>query len=84
MNKKYLECSCGSIEHMVKFSYFEDEKDLLYMEIHLRPHSFLNRVANAIKYVFGYRSMYGDFDEVLLDRDEVLKLKENCERFLQV
>lgn len=85
MNKTYLECSCGSLEHLVRFSYFEDEKDFVYLEIHLAPdRSFFRRLFNAIKYIFGHRSKYGDFDEILLDKNTVLKLKEACEKFLQV
>lgn len=70
-------CSCENIEHQMIFSYFEDEfGGDVYVQIHLVPCSFLKRIKNAIKYIFGYRSKYGDFDEFIFKKDDANKLQE--------
>ena len=76
-----LICQCNSIEHQISFSWIED-KELegeVYMEIHLKPLSVWGRLKHGIKYIFGYRCMYGDFDEVILKKEDVNKLERIIE-----
>ena len=49
------------------------------MEIHLAKLSFWDRLKHGIKYIFGYRCMYGDFDEVILKKEDVHKLERIVE-----
>jgi len=72
---KYLECSCNSPEHTMRFSKFDDE-DFMYITIHLSHCKFIHRLYNAIKYIFGYSCIYGHFDEFILDKDNRIKLIE--------
>ena len=84
MDEKLVRCACYSPEHQMIIDY--DEKDnLAYVEIHLKPDNFFKRVRNAIRYIFGHRSIYGDFDEMIVDNtyaDYFIelgnKLKENA------
>lgn len=72
-------CKCNSIEHQVVFTYFTDNKEIegdVYMTIHLIPDSFLKRLINGIKYIFGHRSKYGDFDEFIFNRKDADKLQK--------
>lgn len=62
-------CKCNNIEHQIIFvcDLLEDDKQV-YLNIHLIPErNIFKRIKNAIKYIFGHRSIYGDFDEFILD-----------------
>ena len=50
-----------------------DEEDF-FIEVHLTPLPFLQRVVNAVRYVFGGRSAYGDFEEILLSPNDAVNL----------
>ena len=79
--RETLICQCNSEEHQFSFVWFEDEQGQgeVFMEIHLTPNTFLGRLKNAIKYIFGHRSVYGDFDEVILKKEDVHKLEKVVE-----
>ena len=69
-------CQCNSIEHQLVFSYFPDDKTV-YASIHLIPeYSIWKRIINAVKYIFGRRSMYGHFDEFILKKSDADKLQK--------
>ena len=67
----YLECSCSSPEHTVRF--IRDE-EFTYMTFFLSEGPWYSRLAKAVKYVFGYKCRYGHFDEVVLGKNEVAEL----------
>lgn len=69
-------CSCGSTEHQMLISYFNDNEDKeVYVHIHLNHLSFWKRLILGIKYIFGYTSKYGHWDEMILNPDHVSQLK---------
>ena len=70
-------CECSNVEHQLIFTYFDDEtKGDVYMSVHLIPESNIwKRIKNAIKYIFGYRSKYGDFDEFIFRSKDSEKLQ---------
>ena len=70
---KTLLCQCGSPEHQIQFMYYDSDNEIA-MYIHLAPLPFIERLWHGIKYIFGYRSKYGDFDEVLLRHSDYYKL----------
>lgn len=37
----------------------------------------------ALKYLFGFRSRYGDFDEFLWDPETAIKFRNHCDRYLK-
>lgn len=79
--RETLICQCHSVEHQVSFTWIED-KDLdgeVYMEIHLAPLTFWERLKHGIMYIFGYRCMYGDFEEIILKKEDVSKLERVVE-----
>ena len=75
-----LLCECHSPEHQYLFCYIEDKNDDNIPEVSIQPHlikrSFLYRIKYAIKYIFGYKSMYGAWDEFIINKDDVLKFKK--------
>lgn len=70
---EYLECSCRSPEHAVRFAR---DEDFIYMTFFLDCAPWHRRLWNAVRYVMGYKCRYGHFDEVVLGRDEVARLLE--------
>lgn len=77
MNKytpSVLVCECGSLEHQLGF-WYDKEDDLLYVYPKLHTYNgFFKRLWIGIKYAFGYKSRFGEFDEILLDKDVREKL----------
>lgn len=76
MDKKELFiCECNSIGHQIVMSYFEDEKEV-YCNVHLKPErNVLKRIIHAVKYIFGHRSAYGDFDEFIFNPKDADRLQ---------
>lgn len=72
---KVFICKCCNTEHQLIFSYFTDEKEV-YVSIHLIPeYKIFRRIWNAIKYIFGHRSIYGHFDEFIFKPEDADKLQ---------
>lgn len=47
-----------------------------FVHVHLVRRSLLYRIKYAIKYIFGYKSTYGAWDEFILDKTHVKSLLE--------
>lgn len=74
-NKLFI-CSCSNVEHQLIFTYFDDEPSDVYMRVHLVPETNIwKRIKNAVKYIFGHRSKYGDFDEFIFRKEDTNKLQ---------
>ena len=65
-------CECESHNHMMIIS--GDEEGYVFISIHLTPLSLLKRIINAVFYVFGKRSIYGDFEEIILGPEKTQEL----------
>lgn len=70
-----LICKCSSEEHILIASYFQED-DEVFVSVHLAPQPWHKRIANAVRYIFGYRSKYGDFDEILLRPEDWEKVQD--------
>lgn len=68
-------CDCGSSEHQFIIRKFENEEEA-YLTIHLNKKPLLKRIKYAFKYIFGYQSRYGAFDEIILNPDDADKLQK--------
>ena len=71
MKRTLFLCRCFSIEH--SFVVSADEEDV-FIEVHLSSVPFWSRVKNAVRYVLGRKSKWGDFEEVLLSPEQALDL----------
>lgn len=82
----FIVCACRDLEHMMRFQYFADDEDIeriIYFETHLRTwRNIFRRYWEAVKYLWGYKSRYGEFDEVLMDKEEVKKLVDYLQEYL--
>jgi len=74
MKRTLYTCRCGSIQHI--FVVTADDEDV-FLEVHLAPLSLWKRVTHAVRYIFGQRSEYGDFEEILLAPAEALDLGDS-------
>ena len=74
-----LICSCYSPEHQI-IVHLDEGGDFYppeaYVRIHLVRQSFWYRLMHAIKYVLGYKSKYGAWDEFILDKTHAESLRE--------
>ena len=75
MSEELFLCQCGSPDHVFYVEYDEEWKEV-FMYAHLRKKSFWNRLKYGIKYIFGYQSRYGAFDEVILRQEDLHKLQK--------
>ena len=71
MKRTLYTCKCFSLEHSLFIC--ADEEDL-FVEVHLAPLPFWRRVGNAVRYILGRRSPYGDFEEIILGPEDALDL----------
>ena len=68
-------CECFSPEHqMIVRKDLED--GTVYVEIHLVKFGFFRRLWHGIKYIFGYKSQYGAWDEFIFKPEDLEKLKD--------
>ena len=83
---KYYECECSSIEHILRMTYFNDtssdDLDFLYVEVHLKSKPFFQRLWRGIRYIFGFRSRYGDFDEFCWSPETAKRFADHCQEYL--
>lgn len=68
MKSDLVICSCGSVEHQLVFMHDQEDRQV-YCYVHLASLPFWERVAYGIKYIFGYQSRFGAFDEVIINGD---------------
>lgn len=82
MNQEYLECSCYSPEHTLKF-VFDDDPDFpsLYAYVFLSEEVWYRRLWKALKYAMGYKCRYGHFDEFIMKHDDCDRLMSLIQRY---
>lgn len=84
--EKTFTCECGLPEHQFSFSYYPEdleEDPFMYLQVHMVPEPrLLHRIWYAIKYVFGFRTKYGEYDEVLIGEEEAVNLLGLTAEFL--
>jgi hypothetical protein len=78
MTEELLLCQCGDPAHQLIMFYDDDVKaPAVYVSVHLSPEpNFFKRLWRGIKYIFSNkRSIYGDFDEIILRPSDAKKLQ---------
>lgn len=73
-----LICDCSSREHQIIIEY-DNEDGLTYCHIHLVKHGFRRRLKAGLKYIFGYKCRYGQWDEFILKPEHANQLHELSE-----
>lgn len=85
-NSVWLPCACGWIEHQLRASIIDIDatESEFAIEIHLVTwRRFWGRLWDGLRYAFGHKSKYGNFDEILLGREDVKRLRDLCDVFLK-
>ena len=78
----YFECHCGSSEHTLRFVLDKEHKEL-YTDIYLNQWRPLwKRVWVGVKYIFGYKSKYGEWDCWTLRKEDAERLRDMCAEFI--
>ena len=78
-------CQCSSLEHQAKFYHFKDDRfDEFSILIHLHTHrNVFKRIWYSVKYIFGYTSRFGAWDEMMFSKEDRIRLRDflikNCE-----
>lgn len=70
--KELVLCQCENTEHQMIIRAFDGEEDV-YVTFYLRPLPLRERLVHGLKYIFGHRSKYGDFDEIILRPEDAAK-----------
>ena len=77
-NEDLLICECEDVDHSMVVRW-DDDDEFVYVNIHLKPLPFFERLTNAINYLLGKRSRYGDFDEFILRVEDLPKVEKIVE-----
>lgn len=84
MDRETFICDCHSLEHQYTF-WYDEEYNQLYFEPHLfQSGTWYQRFWHRIKYVFGYTSQYGAFDDVVIKPKDASRLIEYLEQVKDV
>jgi hypothetical protein len=79
----YLTCECYSEEHTLRYT-FDEENDEIYTSVFLGDYpTFLGRIKNVVKYIFGYACAYGHFDCTTMGLEESKKLRDLLNEFIK-
>jgi len=82
MKSQFYECACSSSEHTLKFIYDKEDKEL-YTSIYLCQYrNIFKRIWVAVKFVFGYRCKFGDFDCFLFKSSDIKELQKLLKRII--
>ncbi len=85
--KLYVSCECGTLEHLFKFTYWLDDEfpdDVLYMQVHLaNSDRWYQRIWAGLRHMFGYRSKYGEFDEVLINQTKAMEMRDFLSAYIE-
>jgi hypothetical protein len=71
-------CACHNTEHQMIIGSVSGW-DEIFVSFHLKKLPFLKRLVHGIKYIFGYKCRYGDFDEMLIRPEDAGKLEKAVE-----
>ena len=69
-NEILLVCDCSSCEHQLIVRWNNDD-DEVCVSVHLANHrGFWKRLWHGLRYAFGHKSIYGNFDEVIIRKED--------------
>jgi len=75
-------CDCHSLEHIYSIWYEEDYNNLFIEPALSTPNNIFLRIWVAIKYIFGYKCVYGPFDSLIINVDDMPRLKEYLDKVI--
>lgn len=83
-NEILLLCECSSCEHQMIVRWDGSDNEV-YVEVHLADSKgFWKRMWHGLKYIFGHKSRYGAFDEIILRKEDVKSIQKIVDHLKQV
>ena len=78
MENTLFVCDCEDVDHQFVVSFDSDcyFNDQIIFHVHLQEIGFWKRLLYALRYIFGKKSKYGSFGEILLDKEKVCDLTD--------
>ena len=75
-DRLFFICECNSMEHIYAF-WYDEELNQIYFEPYLHTErNFFGRLLYGLKYIFGHKSNYGAFDEIIIKPKDLEKIYE--------
>ncbi len=69
-------CQCNDPQHQFIIQTIDfDNNPGIFISVLLAPIGFCKRLINGIKYIFGHRCRYGDFQEIIINPDDADRLQ---------
>lgn len=84
-NEVILSCDCGDKNHLVQFSWFEENEKYhpeMYIEVRLQEYPFFRRLWVAFLYIIGRSGGYSGFGETVFNYEEAEELHRYLEEYL--
>ena len=76
MKDEFFICQCYSDEHILHF-ILDEKTGEIYTSVYLHQYyNILKRIWLAIKYIFGYKCMYGAWDNFMMKPVDYNRFKE--------
>ena len=86
MEQQLFVCDCGDVSHQFIVSWYPDDEDwndLIYFTVHLsQSYNFWKRLWHGIKYIFGFKCRFGAFDEILVNKEDAKRLRDELDKFI--
>jgi len=77
--KELFVCECEWSAHQLIFMYekgIDPMDEEIYASVYLNTYmGFWKRLVHGVKYIFGFKSIYGEFDSVILNPDDHERLQ---------
>lgn len=77
---EHINCECHHPEHAFNLTFDKKDGDL-FLTIFLSNGRWYKRIVPALKFIFGYKSRFGHFDEVQIDPNKRSQLFEIIKKF---
>ena len=71
-------CACSSSEHQMIWRVEKEDNGevTIYCDVHLVPLRWYERLWQGLKYIFGHRSIYGEFEEYIFRKCDLPKFEK--------
>jgi len=80
MSELLIRCDCGWNEHIAILTYWDAPE--MYLQFYLVAGRWWQRLWVAVRYVLGYKSQFGAWDEIVLGREAVREMASFLDDFL--
>jgi len=80
LKKLHFECDCHSDEHRISIAFDIEDKQA-YLSTFLPRLGFFKRLYHGARYILGYASKYGQFEETILSDEKLTELQKILKQY---